>query len=192
MGTCAKTGTDSGFEMAYGYEENYDIGKNFDYKKDDGTIVDPTNGVNDLYNKWTKTCPFSLKDEGSISKDDTVDDLIEYSGTGQNAEDNKIASKRAYDDLMNEIYRRILVMKSFGVDSSMEERDSSLIDTLNEKIKQQQRYTFSLLSKVLIFAFFVILVIATIITNSKILYFITFSIMALMVILNMTVMQNNI
>ena len=83
-------------------------------------------------------------------------------------------------------------MKSFGVDSSMEERDSSLIDTLNEKIKQQQRYTFSLLSKVLIFTFFVILVITTIMTHSKILYYITFSILALMIVLNITVMQNNI
>ena len=187
--SCGATGENDPFLLNTGYEEEGNQAYNFDYKKDNDQIVEPTKGVNKLYNDWTATCPFSLKD-GNTQKDDiktaeTADDLINYNG-------DKDDSKRKYNHLMNEIYRRILVMKSFGVDSSMEERDSSLIDTLNEKIKQQQRYTFSLLSKVLIFTFFVILVITTIMTHSKILYYITFSILALMIVLNITVMQNNI
>tara|TARA_Y100000816_G_scaffold189045_1_gene137602 strand:- start:4185 stop:4757 length:573 start_codon:yes stop_codon:yes gene_type:complete len=190
MGSCAATGDSSGFLMNAGYEDVGGDAYNYDYEEaESGNKVIAPGGVNDLYNKWTETCPFSLK-AGDAQKDDiktaeSADDLINYSS-------NKDDSKRKYNDLMNEIYRRILVMKSFGVDSSMEDRDSSLIDTLNEKIKQQQRYTFSLLSKVLIFTFFVILVIATIMTHSKILYYITFSILGLMIVLNLTVMQNNI
>lgn len=186
--SCAATGDSSGFLMNTGYENEGGDAYNYDYEEaKSGNKVIAPGGVNELYNKWTKTCPFSLKKGNSAKGISTVDDLINYSSSS-----DKDDSKRKYNDLMNEIYRRILVMKSFGVDSSMEDRDSSLIDTLNEKIKQQQRYTFSLLSKVLIFTFFVILVITTIMTHSKILYYITFSILGLMIVLNITVMQNNI
>ena len=186
MSSCTATGDSSGFLMDAGYENEGGKAYNYDYEEaESGTKKVAPGSVNELYNNWTKTCPFSLKKGASAKGNPTVDELINYNG-------NKADSKRKYNDLMNEIYRRILVMKSFGVDSSMEERDSSLIDTLNEKIKQQQRYTFSLLSKVLIFTFFVILVITTIMTHSKILYYITFSILALMIVLNITVMQNNI
>lgn len=187
MGSCTATGETDPFKLNTGYEYQGGDAYNYDY----GNTVEPDKGVNKLYNDWTETCPFSLKDGDSNSADvisaESADDLINYSSSS-----DKDDSKRKYNDLMNEIYRRILVMRSFGVDSSMEERDSSLIDTLNEKIKQQQRYTFSLLSKVLVFTFFVILVITTIMTHSKILYYITFSILALMIGLNLTVMQNNI
>ena len=179
---CDSTGKTDIFKITPGE------GKAAPYKEEGKPVT--KDGVKKLYNEWMNTCPFSLVqnenvDDETVQNADTVDDLINYRGS-------KEVSKRAYDDLMNEIYRRFLVMKSFGIDSSEETRDSSLIDTLNERIKQQQRYTFSLLSKAILFTFFVILVIITIFTNNKSLYFLTFITLSLMIFLNLTVMQNNI
>ena len=129
------------------------------------------------YNEWLSTCPFKIK-----SHIDDGDGTIEY----------KPEHDRKYSDLMNEIYGRLLTYKSLGVNIEDEERDSSLIDRLNAKIKERQRYTFSVLSKLLILACFVILFLATIIINNQKLYHITFFIVLLTVVLNLTVMQNNI
>ena len=131
-----------------------------------------------IYNEWLSTCPFKIKSH----KDPSGDGTIEY----------EPEHDRKYTDLMNEIYGRLLTYKSLGVNIEDVERDSSLIDALNAKIKERQRYTFSVLSKLLIIACFVILFLATIIINNQKLYHITFFIVLLTVVLNLTVMQNNI
>ena len=130
-----------------------------------------------IYNEWLSTCPFKIK-----SHSDSGDGTIEYGAD----HDEK------YSELMSEIYGRILKYKSLGINIKEVERDSSLIDALNAKIKERQRYTFSILSKLLIIACFVILFLATIIINNEKLYHITFFIVLLTVVLNLTVMQNNI
>ena len=129
------------------------------------------------YNEWLETCPFKIN-----SHTTSGDGTIEY------APDHD----RKYSDLMNEIYGRILGYKSLGINIEDVERDSSMIDALNAKIKERQRYTFSVLSKLIIFASFVILFLATIIINNQKIYHITFFIVLLAVVLNLTIMQNNI
>lgn len=130
------------------------------------------------YNEWLSTCPFKIKSHNDAGGDGTIEYGPEHD--------------RKYSDLMNEIYGRLLTYKSLGVNIEDVERDSSLIDRLNAKIKERQRYTFSVLSKLLILACFVILFLATIIINNQKLYHITFFIVLLTVVLNLTVMQNNI
>ena len=94
--SCGKTGTSAPFEITPG------SGVASKMETYAGAQDIASEGVNKLYNDWIDTCPFSLKDGAAdVISAETADDLINYSG-------DKDKSKRAYDDLMNEIYRRIL------------------------------------------------------------------------------------
>ena len=137
-----------------------------------------------LFNTWINTCPYSLKEEGSIKSRDQMEDIITYS--------DKIEHDQAYNNLITGIYKRVLALKELGIDIKNDERDSSLIDSLNAKIDHKKKYTFSILSKLIILCCFIILFLATIILKNQKLYYITFFIVILTVVLNFTIMKKNI
>lgn len=166
-------GTNGKYKDAGGFKAQLHTDSNQAISRDNLTEADK------IYNEWLSTCPFKIKSHKDTSGGDGT---ISYEADHD----------RKYSDLINEIYGRLLTYKSLGVNIQDVERDSSLIDRLNAKIKERQRYTFSVLSKLLIIACFVILFLATIIINNQKLYHITFFIVLLTVVLNLTVMQNNI